>query len=53
MPLESHAFGFVKKKLIELNERLPKLPAATTAPPQEHGVGVGDSWHPETQKGRI
>lgn len=36
----------LKKKL---NERMPKLTAATTAPPQEHAVGVGDSWQPKTE----
>lgn len=48
---EYHAFEFVKKK--KLNERMPELPAATTAPPQEHAVGAEDSWHPKIVEGGI
>lgn len=51
MSFESPAFGFVKKeKKIEWENA--ELPAVTTALPQEHAVGVGDSWHPKIQRER-
>lgn len=41
-------FDLLKK----INERMPKLQVATTAPPQEHAVRLGESWHPKIQRER-